>query len=71
MKKQRNLDGMYYRVEREGKWLNICFSDLTEGERQKIFSNIDDIEYLRRVCAYLADRLYAIGEQFDLVGEGE
>lgn len=28
---QRNLDGVYFRVERDGKWQNICFSDLTKS----------------------------------------
>lgn len=28
----RNLDGVYFRVEREGKWQNICFTDLTDSE---------------------------------------
>ena len=25
----RNLDGFYLRVERDGKWVNRCFTDLT------------------------------------------
>lgn len=28
----RNLDGVYFRVEREGKWQSICFTDLHEYE---------------------------------------
>ena len=28
-----NLDGVYFRVKRNGKWDNICFSDLTEDEQ--------------------------------------
>lgn len=32
----RNLDGCYFRVKREGKWQNICFSDLTKDERDEV-----------------------------------
>ena len=28
----RNLDGIYFRVECDGKWQSICFNDLTEDE---------------------------------------
>ena len=27
----RNLDGVFYRVVRDGKYVNLCFSDLTES----------------------------------------
>lgn len=29
---KRNLDGVYFRVEREGKWQSICFTDLYDYE---------------------------------------
>lgn len=29
MKEIRDMDGVYFRVERDGKWCNICFSDRT------------------------------------------
>ena len=29
----RNLDGFYLRVERHGKWMNRCFTDLTDQEQ--------------------------------------
>ena len=29
---QRNLDGAYFRVQRDGKWLNVCYSDMTDEE---------------------------------------
>ena len=32
---KRNLDGCYFRVERDGKWTNLCFSDMTDTERGK------------------------------------
>lgn len=27
--KKRNLDGVYFRVERDGKWENVCFTSIT------------------------------------------
>jgi hypothetical protein len=27
-KKQRNLDGIYFRVKRDGKWVTVCYSDM-------------------------------------------
>ena len=35
----RNLDGVYFRIKRDDKWQNICFSDLTEDERQEMMKN--------------------------------
>ena len=36
----RNLDGVYFRVQRNNKWQSICFSDLTEEEKNKIKENL-------------------------------
>ena len=38
----RNLDGVYFRVERDGKWQNICFSDLTTSEREEVLAGKDE-----------------------------
>ena len=35
----RGLDGIYFRVERNGKWQSICMSDLTEEEFDKVMEN--------------------------------
>ena len=35
----RNLDGVYFRIQRNGKWQNICFSDLTEEEMDSVVDN--------------------------------
>lgn len=62
----RNLDGCYFRVQRDGKWQNICFSDLSAVERNKVMENKSE-EWLKNLCFYLADVISGIGEQFDLV----
>ena len=70
MKKNRELDGVYFRVERDGKWQNICFTDLTEeeigtvvGERPK--------EWWKSLALILKGVINDIGEQFDIVGGEE
>lgn len=50
----RNLDGCYFRVERDGKWQSICFSDLTAAERDKVTEG-KTAEWLKSLCYHLAD----------------
>lgn len=64
----RYLDGCYFRVNRNNKYVSICFSDLTEKEREEILSN-RSTDWLKSLCCHLADSLKDIGEQFDIVGE--
>jgi hypothetical protein len=63
---QRNLDGLYFRIERDGKWQDICFTDLTQQER--VMANRSE-RWLASVVNYLADVINGIGEEFDLVRE--
>lgn len=64
----RNLDGIYFRIERDGKWESICFSDLTLYEIDKIAVN-RDAKWWRSVALHLKDCLNEIGEQFDIIKE--
>lgn len=64
----RDLDGLYFRVERDGKWRNICFSDLTQKERYEVMKDKDEA-WLKSTCNYLADRVRQLGDNFDIVGE--
>lgn len=73
---QRNLDGVYFRVKRDGKWLSICYSDMTADERKaNIYDRMADkpIEeqaaYYRRLAEFMADYLYDMGEQLGVVCE--
>lgn len=68
MKKQRNLDGVYFRVKRNGKYDSICFSDLTSEERNEVLSGRGN-EWLAQMCRILADTIYDIGEYFDIEGK--
>lgn len=52
----RNLDGVYFRVKRDEKWQNLCFSDLTEEERNEVMNGRDE-KWLRSLCNILANTL--------------
>lgn len=64
----RNLDGVYFRIKRDDKWENICFSDLTEEEMDDILKDKPD-KWLRNMCKILGKTIKDIGEQLDIVME--
>lgn len=61
----RNLDGIYFRVERGGKWMSVCFSDMTPKEREIIGDR--PAEWWKAVAEHLADCLREIGDEFDIM----
>ncbi len=63
--KERGLDGMYFRVERNGKCRNICFTDLTAEEREKVLNTFDK-DALIRTCLLLADTVRAVGDLYNI-----
>lgn len=64
----RNLDGVYYRVVRDGNHVSRCFSDLSESEQDVIMEKYDAAQ-LRRLCRCLCISLCQIGDALDLVGD--
>lgn len=65
---QRNLDRVYFRVQRDGKWTNVCFSDLTEDERNEVMEGKDE-KWLRSLCNILANTIQSIEDQFNIVSQ--
>lgn len=63
---KRNLDGAYFRVEQNGKWESVCFSDLTEEEMLRVTSGRSE-EWLQTLCFHLGKTIRMIGDKFDLV----
>lgn len=63
----RNLDGCYFRVKRGDRYENICFSDLTEQEREEVCKD-RPAEWLKSLAYHLADSLHNVGDQFDIMG---
>ena len=62
----RNLDGAYFRIKRNGKFENICFSDLTDVEMDEILEAKDAV-WCRSLCKLLAHTLKDIGYEFDII----
>ena len=61
----RELDGVYFRIKRNDKWDNICFSDLTEKEMNEVLKD-KDAEWLKRLCIILGKTLREIGDYFNI-----
>lgn len=62
----RNLDGIYMRIERNGKWCNVCLSDMTSEEREKALAG-KSAEWLLGAVQHLAETIKDIGNQLDIV----
>lgn len=62
---RRNLDGCYFRIERDGEWGSFCFSDLTDEERARFMASLNE-DGLKSLCCHLADTIRAIGDQLDI-----
>lgn len=62
----RELDGIYFRVERDGKWGSACFSDLTEEQMRDVLKD-KDADFLRSMCVVLGQRIRYIGDQLNIV----
>ena len=61
----RNLDGIYFRVERDGKWQTLCFSYLTEDEQRKVLKDKSP-DFVLQMALNMAARLREVGDKFDL-----
>ena len=62
----RNLDGVYFRVQRNGVWCNVCFSDMTEAERD-LFIGDRSLDWWRNMACIMGNRIREIGDELDLV----
>lgn len=72
----RNLDGVFYRVQRGDRMCTVCFSDMTSDERKEVIYDrmgerpLDEqVGYYRRLAELMADQLYAMGEQLEVMCE--
>jgi len=75
-KTQRNLDGVYFRVERDGKRMNICYSDMEREEREEVVAARiaertpeEQAAWWRSLADIMADQLYDMGEQLGVMCE--
>lgn len=63
--KRRDLDGAYFRVERNGRWESLCITDLTREEQEKVLE-ARTAEWLRGMVLHLASVIHQIGDACDL-----
>ena len=64
----RNLDGIYFRVQRDEKWGNACFSDLSQEQMERVMEN-RDVDWLKSMCIQLRKTIRRIGDELDIVCE--
>lgn len=64
----RNLDGIYFRVKRGEKFESICFSDLTEEEREQVCKDFS-AEQFKTLAYHLADQIKLIGDEFNIIAK--
>ena len=57
----RELDGCYFRIVRDGVGQSVCFTDLTKEERTVLLADKDE-QFIRNLCCYLADRIQELGD---------
>ena len=62
---ERELDGVYFRVKRNGKWGNVCFSDMTHDERKEVLGQ-RTTEWWMALAGIMADTLREVGDKFDI-----
>jgi len=62
---KRNLDGVYFRIKRDKRWDNICFSDLTDEEMNQMMENRTE-EWLKSLYKILGETMRDIINTFDL-----
>ena len=65
----RDLDGVYFFVERDGERQPVCFSDMTDVEMDSVMDGMN-VEWLKNLCRYLGNTLKQIGDNFDIFGGG-
>ena len=67
----RDLDCVYFRVERDGKFESVSFSDLTDEQMRAVLED-RTAGRLREMCVILGKRIREIGDQLDIVcGDAE
>ena len=59
--RQYGMDRIFIRVSRDGKYMNICFSDLTEDEQNAFLDTLTESS-LKRMCLELAKSLRVFPE---------
>ena len=62
----RELDSVYFRVERDGVFESVSFSDLTEEQMRDVLRGHSK-EWMLEMCVILGKRIREIGDYFNIV----
>ena len=65
MKQLRNLSGVYFREQIDGKWTNVCFEELSEKKQKEILAN-QNPEFIGRLLMHMVSTINSLGEQLNL-----
>lgn len=60
MKRELELSGVYYRIQRNGRWVNVDFVDMDIDEQKETMSKMTR-ETLENLVSILADTTYQLG----------
>lgn len=63
---ERKLCGIYFRVKRNGKDQDLCFTDMTEDEQIDILRQQPSREFVVGLCLRLAQTVRTLGDEFDI-----
>ena len=66
----RELDGIFFRIERDGEWESVCFSDMTDGQMQGVLE-CRDKNWLIGMCVLLGRKIREICDSFDIGAGGK
>lgn len=65
---KRNLDGYYFRIKTENGYENVCFTDLTDEQANKVLENRSE-DWLKSLIMGLKKVVNNIGEELGLYKE--
>ena len=63
---KRDLDGVYFRVKRHGRYQTICWSDLTDDEREMLGSD-RPLEWWKSMTGIMTKQLRLVGDELGIV----
>ena len=61
----RELDGVYFRIERNAIWESVCFSDMSKDEMEAVLKS-KPAEYVKSLAISLATTLKELGDTLDI-----
>lgn len=67
---KHNLDGIYFRIIRNGRYENVCWSDMSKKEMHEILDakcqDPDALVWLSSMCIKLGEVIRELGDEFSI-----